>query len=667
MRGDATPAPVKSWRRATDASGMRVPRAPRRLPSILAALAILPCAWPADAGPGTPRLVPAPARIQRFPGAVQLDSSWSIVLADQAADEAGARLLARDLFQSRGWKWRIGGTRSTGSAVMLEARPHDSGAPHSEQGYTLAIEPSLIRVSASTAVGRFYGLQTLRQIVRQAEGASIPRLLIEDAPSFGWRGVSDDISRGQLSRLADFRARLEELAYYKINLVLLYMEDVYTQAPGSGDALAPQELGLIARAAARYHIRLVPVFQALGYTPSVVRALSSGRPGTRTPPFSDAGMDSVLERVDAIAAALPGPWFHIGGDELGTFGLADSEGREISKKGSTHLAYVASLSRHLRERGRTTLVYGDFVHLFPHVLDSLARNTIVVDWSYHPGADCGTAARLRRAGFDSVMVSPGLWNWSTFYPNYGRAFQNVASFIDTGRAAGAIGTVTSAWGDNGSESLRASNLLGYAFGAAASWEAARPGDVTFLRAYAATRFGIDSEALADAERRIGWRDLKVPYAGPVFHRRPHVREAGDEWQREMTAIRSDMTNARAAIRDARAAARWNALELEELDHAARRWEYIADRELALTGIAATLRTSPGPQAQSAAAASLESLRVRLAEIAAEYERLWRMRNRPSGLEWNLGRLRRQMDQIAALRDLARDGRLEVWKPRTHGS
>jgi len=85
--------------------------------------------------------------------------------------------------------------------------------------------------------------------------------------------------------------------------------------------------------------------------------------------------------------------------------------------------------------------------------------------------------RFIEMGFRQVFVSPGLWNWNSFYPHYARGLANVQAFIDTGKAAGAAGAITSSWGDNGSESLRDNNRLGYAYGASVSWETrARPID-----------------------------------------------------------------------------------------------------------------------------------------------------------------------------------------------
>ena len=642
------------------------------MPWLVGLLLALPSA--ALSGPRDPGslLVPAPAHTRVLSGTATLDSSWSIVLADSTADFPGANLLARDVLRTFGWTWRIRTTRPMGPAILLSQGPVAAPVGDAAQGYSLSIAPRLIRITGSTPQGRFYGLQTLRQLLRQSPEPELSCLVITDAPSLEWRGVSDDISRGQISTLADFRGRLEEFAYYKINLVFLYIEDVFGGAPGVPDALAPEELALIARAAERYHIRLVPVFQTFGYTPSIVRALSSGpdRPGLpaggsqpRALPFTSAALGAVLQKVDDLATSCPAPWFHIGGDELGNFGLTEPAASRISGDGQTHLAYASLLSNHLKARhGRSTLVYGDFVKHFALLRDSLDRTTIVVDWNYYPDGDFGTTRRLRAAGFDSVLVSPGLWNWTTFYPDYRRAFTNVAAFIDSGRAAGALGSVTSAWGDNGSESLRSYNSAGYAFGAAASWEARAPDAMSFLRRYSITQFGVESADIVEAHRLIGWRQLGFDYIGRVFHAPPHVRVMGGERSRQMLELRDDMVNALERIRRGRRACRFNGLQLDELEQAARRWHYLATKDLVMEEIARDLQETPGPASQAKAAARLGALRDELGAIAGEFEKFWRVRNKPSGLEANMQRLRRQMDEISRLEAYADSGELSVWLP-----
>src|SRR5213078_3847253 len=77
------------------------------------------------------------------------------------------------------------------------------------------------------AAARLYGVQTLRQLIRGATSATLPCLDIVDWPDFSWRGISDDISRGQVSTLDDFKDTIHRLSYYKKNLYQPYIEDMF--------------------------------------------------------------------------------------------------------------------------------------------------------------------------------------------------------------------------------------------------------------------------------------------------------------------------------------------------------------------------------------------------------------------------------------------------------
>jgi hypothetical protein len=98
-----------------------------------------------------------------------------------------------------------------------------------------------------------------------------------------------------------------------------------------------------------------------------------------------------------------------------------------------------------------------------------------------------------------------------------------------------------------------------------------------------------------------------------------------------------------------------------LGHAARRYHYIADRELSLAKIASTLAASRMDSAAwGETRTSLARLESELREISAEYRSLWLRWNNPRGLEPNLQRLDRQLAEIHALQSAAGQQELRVW-------
>jgi hypothetical protein len=513
------------------------------------------------------------------------------------------------------------------------------------------------------------------------------------------------VSRGQISTPADFRSILRRLAYYKLNLYQPYLEDMFAFAtsPGAGrsrGALTPAELAALVEEGRRNHVLVVPILETLAHQerllaipenlsyadrpaappvrwPRPLRTLLAawlgrGTDEDRDPPppapsrFAAERPDAlafVTRLVDEVAAAAPGPFFHVGGDEAmaGDDPAAPASGAAALRDGAW-ARWFAALAQHLRGRGRRMMIYGDVLLARPSVLARIPRDAVVVDWCYDPGDSLPGVRRLRAAGFRDVLVSPGLWNWNAFYPAYDRAFPNIRTAAAVGKRDGASGCVAASWGDGGAENLREDNWTGYAFAAAAAWEPEPPGDSEFLRRCVAVRHGVESPELARTERLLGWQPIAGnAYNARLYHRPPRLRRHAPEWFERMSALQHDAREARRLLERARPRARFERDHLDELDLAARRYDYVADRELSLDRLARALggreaRALPEP-ARARALADLERLQRRSAELTAEFARLWCRRNQVPMLQDDLTRMRRQSVALAGLVRRLRSGSL----------
>ena len=96
------------------------------------------------------------------------------------------------------------------------------------EGYVLRVLPQTIQICAATAAGRFYGLQTLAQLLRSAPRDGDRRTLacldIRDAPRFGWRGYMLDESRN-FSGEAAVKRLLDAMGAYKLNRLHWHLTD----------------------------------------------------------------------------------------------------------------------------------------------------------------------------------------------------------------------------------------------------------------------------------------------------------------------------------------------------------------------------------------------------------------------------------------------------------
>jgi hexosaminidase len=99
-------------------------------------------------------------------------------------------------------------------------------SPDTPEGYRLDITPDQIRISASTATGAFYGVQTLRSLVMSlsSEQLQIDAVSMADAPAFPYRGMHLDVARNFQSKESVLQL-LDIMAFYKLNKFHFHLTD----------------------------------------------------------------------------------------------------------------------------------------------------------------------------------------------------------------------------------------------------------------------------------------------------------------------------------------------------------------------------------------------------------------------------------------------------------
>ena len=98
--------------------------------------------------------------------------------------------------------------------------------PDTPEGYRLDVTPDQITISASTAAGAFYGIQTLRSLMLSlsSDQLQIDAQSITDAPAFPYRGMHLDVARNFQSKESVLRL-LDIMAFYKLNKFHFHLTD----------------------------------------------------------------------------------------------------------------------------------------------------------------------------------------------------------------------------------------------------------------------------------------------------------------------------------------------------------------------------------------------------------------------------------------------------------
>ena len=102
-----------------------------------------------------------------------------------------------------------------GAAVKVAVFETDPSIP--KEGYRISVTGGGIKITSSDAAGRFYALETLKQLESQAKGGTkVPCVEIEDSPRYQWRGFHLDECRHFFGKEV-VKEIFDLMARYKLN------------------------------------------------------------------------------------------------------------------------------------------------------------------------------------------------------------------------------------------------------------------------------------------------------------------------------------------------------------------------------------------------------------------------------------------------------------------
>jgi hypothetical protein len=350
-----------------------------------------------------------------------------------------------------------------------------------DEGYLVDVRKDGVVIAATTAAGVFYGLQTLKQLVRgNSANGFIQGVHIVDWPAMRWRGMSDDISRGPVPTLAYIKRQLRTFASFKLNVHSFYMEHAFASeehpliAP-EGGSLTPAEIKELVEYARSYHIELIPEQQTFGHLHKALK-LEKYNPLAETPygdvlsPQQEGSYKLIADLYRELDQLFPGQFFHIGADE--TFELGEGQSKEAAKAkglGAVYFDHLDRVRELLKPYNRKLIFWGDIALNHPDLIGDIPKDLIVANWDYAPRDSYNSRIEpFKKAGLQQ-LVCPGIWSWNQIFPNIESSSKNIINFVRDGQSAGAIGMLNTSWDDDG-ESLFEMSWYGVVLGAAASWQ-----------------------------------------------------------------------------------------------------------------------------------------------------------------------------------------------------
>ncbi|MEZ6002676.1 MAG: beta-N-acetylhexosaminidase [Planctomycetota bacterium] len=387
-------------------------------------------------------VIPLPNRVVVDEGRVALLPQLSIRFDPRLQEEA--RWLAGELGLRLG-RPVIVLSEELGTATEQELRLDLREANGPAEGYLLRTGETRIDILGQDAAGAFYGAQTLLQLLGPGTDPDLPRVMIEDAPRFPWRGLHLDVGRHffpveRIEELLDLMAlhklntfhwhltedqgwRIAIRAWPKLTEVGAWRASTppYGHRKGAdgvryGGFYTQDDVRRVVAYAAARHITVVPEIDMPGHMSAAIAAypelgnddIEGFRPEVQTAwgvhPYilapkeqTFAFLDSVLEEVCEL---FPSKRIHIGGDEARKDQWVASKfaNRVMAENGleDPHALqgwFLKRVSGMLEKRGRDMVGWDEIAE------GGLAPGAVVMAWR---GWDA--AVQAAQAGHDVVMA-----------------------------------------------------------------------------------------------------------------------------------------------------------------------------------------------------------------------------------------------------------------------
>ena len=331
------------------------------------------------------------------------------------------------------------------------------------EGYNLTITSSKITLQASTAVGVFYGLQSIKKMmpgnvmlgVYKPGEYTVPTVNIKDAPRFRYRGFMLDVSR-HFFDVNEVKKILRLMSYYKMNFFHWHLTDdqgwrvqidkypklttvgatrsnswnsslkygqYWTNSQYGPYFYTKDEIRDVVAYAEKLHITIVPEVDMPGHMCSVMAAypeFSCTPNGSHSVQINGGVFSDVLnvanegavqfckDVITELAELFPGERFNIGGDECPTTAWENNAEcqAKVNSLGLTHFRQLQSLfikemSDHLVSLGKKPSVWNESITA-GNADTELVKQTGAIVYCWNPTST--SAAKAKELGLQCIIT-----------------------------------------------------------------------------------------------------------------------------------------------------------------------------------------------------------------------------------------------------------------------
>ena len=331
--------------------------------------------------------------------------------------------------------------------------------------YVLQAGEKEIRIDAGSAAGLFYGFITLFKLAR---GGAVPCGIYRDEAAIALRMIHWDL-KGYQPKLPVMMEELEILASYKVNAILLEVEDKYDYkcAPevGCPTAYSFKEMREISKKAALLNIMIVPKLQSVAHVDYLLKHKRYKKLRETDHAFQYCCSSPEVDKLwNAMADELMecfaehDKFFHIGADESINLGECP-KCQKLGRAGS-YIRRVGKSIEHLLAAGRTPVMWDDILRrgddsgMTPQQVKDcwqLGRESVLMYWAYGYGGNNNSFPQLKSyldAGMRVWGASgfSGCDNWAGSLPPLAIRSLNSDAWTKTAREMKLECVCSTGWG-----------------------------------------------------------------------------------------------------------------------------------------------------------------------------------------------------------------------------
>jgi hexosaminidase len=533
------------------------------------------------------------------------------------------------------------------------------------EGYILLLTNRERIIAANTETGLFYGLQSLKQLIRDNWDKEI---VIADWPSFPLRVIYDDISRGPISTVDHIKQQIERMSELKINGLSFYIEHVvqpYSHpdfAPDSGKLTIPQIRELSAYAA-KHHLQLIGSFQSFGHFEKILalpQYKSMGETSTLVSPLDPKARAFLENVIGELCDAFGSPYFNVNCDE--TFDLTKGKSKKyIDSVGAArfyadHLRFLYTI---LKRHNKKMMMWGDVALEHEEVLDMLPKDVVYLTWEYgdKKGYDQWILP-FKKRGL-TYMVCPGILNSYRMFPDMVMAKANIRGFVNDAEKQKASGVITTIWDDGGTY-LFSGDWYGVYVAADKSWNAGTKPEASFDDRYEWAAYGTKNGGYVKAlDKLMELRALPITYnLNDQVWRQKMIPDSGQQLIVNNSSAKAALSIIKEADRLlASANAKRHMADVAALQFAIDQYRLIVDARIQLAHVANrysnTRQLAGGEPAKAGevlrqAYAVVNELEGRHQQLKERFRTAWLRENQPYWLDVVLQSYERRINDLRAL-------------------